>query len=46
MFSASKDVDILPAGAGKGKALEFVLAQLKEAGAYPRDGLQARVSLS
>jgi hypothetical protein len=26
--------------AGKGKALEFILKELKEAGAYPPDGVQ------
>jgi hypothetical protein len=27
-------------GAGKGKALEFILKELKEAGAYPEAGVQ------
>jgi hypothetical protein len=32
---------LLAAGpAGKGKALEFILQELKEAGAYPPDGVQ------
>lgn len=29
-------------GAGKGKALEFILKELKEVGAYPEAGVQVR----
>lgn len=30
-------------GAGKGKALEFILKELKEVGAYPEAGVQVRL---
>lgn len=40
IYSGGLDVDILAQGAGKGKALEFILKELKEAGAYPPDGVQ------
>lgn len=33
-------VVVLCQGAGKGKALEFILKELKEAGAYPEAGVQ------
>lgn len=32
-------------GAGKGKALEFILKELREAGAYPEAGVQVRWQL-
>uniref|UniRef100_A0A383VZ45 Sucrose-phosphatase n=1 Tax=Tetradesmus obliquus TaxID=3088 RepID=A0A383VZ45_TETOB len=40
IYSGGVDVDVLAQGAGKGKALEFILKQLQEAGAYPPDGVQ------
>eukprot|EP00878_Enallax_costatus_P000447 GHUV01000538.1.p1 GENE.GHUV01000538.1~~GHUV01000538.1.p1 ORF type:complete len:517 (+),score=116.35 GHUV01000538.1:170-1552(+) len=40
IYSGGVDVDILAQGAGKGKALEFILRELQEAGAYPPDGVQ------
>lgn len=33
---------VLLQGAGKGKALEFILKELREAGAYPEAGVQVR----
>ena len=40
IYSGGMDVDILAQGAGKGKALKFILRELKEAGAYPQAGVQ------
>ncbi|CAD7699281.1 unnamed protein product [Ostreobium quekettii] len=40
IFSGGKDLDIIPIAAGKGKALEFILGQLREEGRYPKDGVQ------
>jgi Sucrose-6F-phosphate phosphohydrolase len=40
IYSGGVDVDILAQGAGKGRALVFLLQQLREAGAYPTDGVQ------
>lgn len=43
IYSGGVDVDVLAEGAGKGKALEFVLRELQEAGAYPPDGVQVGI---
>ncbi|KAF8068240.1 SPP1 [Scenedesmus sp. PABB004] len=40
IYSGGVDVDVLAAGAGKGKALEFILRELQDAGAAPADGVQ------
>ena len=40
IYSGGMDVAILSQGAGKGKALKFILRELKEAGAYPQAGVQ------
>lgn len=39
VFSGGDDVDVIPTGAGKGKALEFVLSRLPTA--QPHHGVQA-----
>lgn len=46
IYSGGVDVDVLAQGAGKGKALEFILKELKEAGAYPKDGVQVSLGLA
>lgn len=40
IYSGGIDVDVLAQGAGKGKALEFILNELKQAGQYPDGGVQ------
>ncbi|BDA47308.1 Sucrose-phosphatase 1 [Coccomyxa sp. Obi] len=39
IYSGGVDLDILPEGASKGKGLEFLLRQIKEAGNAPKDGV-------
>ncbi|KAK9861895.1 hypothetical protein WJX84_012057 [Apatococcus fuscideae] len=39
IYSGGVDVDILPLSASKGKALDFLLQQMKKQGSYPRDGV-------
>eukprot|EP00775_Hariotina_reticulata_P009955 gene9955-10110_t len=40
IYSGGIDVDVLAQGAGKGKALEFIVNELKQAGRYPDGGVQ------
>ncbi|GBF89226.1 hypothetical protein Rsub_02103 [Raphidocelis subcapitata] len=40
VYSGGVDVDILAAGAGKGRALEFLLGQLRQLGRWPEGGVQ------
>ncbi|KAI8467278.1 MAG: sucrose-6F-phosphate phosphohydrolase-domain-containing protein [Monoraphidium minutum] len=40
VYSGGVDVDVLAQGAGKGRALEFLLAQLRRLGAWPAGGVQ------
>lgn len=40
IYSGGVDVDVLAQGAGKGKALEFLLDQLRALGRWPADGVQ------
>lgn len=35
----------MAAGAGKGKALEYVLSQLRDKGMYPAQGVQVRCTM-
>lgn len=42
MYSGGVDVDILAGGAGKGKALEFLMQRLKAEGHAPAQGVQVR----
>eukprot|EP00884_Botryococcus_braunii_P008077 jgi/Botrbrau1/17270/Bobra.0015s0028.1 len=39
IYSGKVDVDILPAGASKGKGLEFLLAEIRAARGEPREGV-------
>lgn len=40
IYSGGVDVDIISTHAGKGRALEFILGQVKEAGCWPTQGVQ------
>lgn len=45
VYSGGRDVDLLAAGAGKGRALAFLLGKMAKAGCAPTEGVQVRGGL-